>query len=287
MKAPDSNRRNLIHTAIGIVIVLSTITMLSIASPPMVMAQTTPMPPDQPPTTSTGPSLPFTSFPGSMSGLPTQMGPAFGNETGKMTFLGAFGVSMVKGVQITGISKDDASRTVTVTLSSNATGNSPGVTVEAFKTNFNLMSLIQESQKAHQEMMMGSMAGGSAQSNASSSMMMAMPGETGGSSGMMFGPDQNMTTAGSEQERASPFNIMSLFENLQSGSNVVQKGWTSPQQVSITLQDNNTSPRLSQPTDSTLIFVSVVPFTGGAQNMTATTTASPTTLPPSNMPGVP
>jgi hypothetical protein len=209
-----------------------------------------------------------------MSGLPTQMGSALGNETGNFTLHSAAGISMVKGVRITRTSENDANRTVTITLSSNASsGNTPAVTVEARRMSFDLMYLLQQYQ-----MMSGLMAKEGVLTNSSSAFM---PGELGNFSGnmMMTSQSQNNTLDG-EREPASLFNITALFQSMENGSSILQQGWTSPQQVSITLESNKTSSGSLSPSaaSSTVLGIAVIPFTGG-QNMTATSSSTTTPSP--------
>jgi hypothetical protein len=265
MKTHNIADRTLLSTIVGAILILSTIAILSVANPHLAMAQTQDQMTNQ---SIANPSMPFSSFPGTVPGLPMQTSPAtINNMTEKLTLNGAFGISMVKGVRITGITENDLNNTVTVTLSSNATGNSPAVTIQAMRMNFNLATLIQQAMRF--EMMKNAMAEERGQTNASSTMM---PREEKGSSGMMENSSQNMML-GAERGSSSPFNMLSsMFKNMERGSNVLQQGWTTPQQVSIMLENNNTSLQQSRG-DSTIVAITVVPFTGG-QNMTATTTTT-------------
>lgn len=207
-------------------------------------------------------------------------------ESGRLSILGALGVSLVENVKVTAIALNENATEVTVTLSNkgNATAPSiispnvsnetnstagttattPGVTVAAFKTKLDLTSLLQ----AH--MMMGKSQSEMPPMTDSQGSMMTM--QNHGQMGTMSGSGMPM------------FDIMSLIEKLEIGSNIENKGWTSPAEITVPVingsAENDTSnitTTTSGTPDTDVIVVVVIPYTGenGAIDQNSTNLSQP------------
>ena len=206
-------------------------------------------------------------------GNQTGLASGFDGGTHGMSFLGAFGVSMVEGVRVTGVvveSENEVSATIT-----SENGTTQAVTVVAFSGTMDMMSAMM--------MQPGSMAmmdeGGFGDSS-STAMMGNFSGSDDGledlfadDDGMSF--NFNDTTLGSTGDLHGDDGLgfgstaphMDFFENVKMGSSVVEEGWISPQQVAVTLVDNATDSTMPTETesDTTFVFVMVFPYTEEAE----------------------
>jgi hypothetical protein len=209
-------------------------------------------------------------------------------ESRRLSILGALGVSLVDNVKVIAIALNENATEVTVTLSntdnatapsaispnvSNETNSSttettattPGVTVAAFKTKLDLMSLLQ----AH--MMMGKSKSEMPPMTDSQGNMMTM--QNHGQMGTMSGSGMPM------------FDIMSFIEKLEIGSNIKNEGWTSPAEITIPVingsAENGTSSIMTTATsgtsDTDVVVVVVIPYTGetGAMSQNSTNLSQP------------
>jgi hypothetical protein len=153
--------------------------------------------------------------------LPTSPG---SNNTG-MTFLGAFGMSMVEGARVKGIVLNDDDKVSVTIANTNNTRESPAVTVVAFSGTMDMMSML-----------------------ASPGSLESLMNESS------FG--NNSLSSGNSM---SP---LDLFENMKTGSSMLPQGWDSPQNITVKLVDNGTG--ATSPTkesDTTFVFVMIFPFT--------------------------
>ncbi len=186
-----------------------------------------------------------------------------GNHT-NMTFLSATGMSMVKGVRVTGIVLDD-NNTVSVTLANtNKTGESAAVKVMAASGTMNIMSALSRS--------FASMTNESSFGNSSVS---SMP-DNASHNGIMIGSNNSSASNnafGNSSTFGSSISPFSFFENLKNGTSTVPQGWNSPANVTIRLVGNNTSTMTpNEESDMTFVFVTVLPLTQGATGATRVTT---------------
>jgi hypothetical protein len=172
----------------------------------------------------------------------------------RLSIFGAFGVSLVDGVKVSGITSENNQLSVTVSTgnqnqssigllgnASNAAGNMssvPAITVVAFKGSLDSIAMIQKH-----------MAAGNFNADADHKGMMSSFGHDQASSGMqgMHGSD-----------------FMSFMQKMQIGSNVVKAGWTSPQNVTVNLVGGDMDGMSMRGSGSGMdvIFVAIVPFTG-------------------------
>lgn len=192
----------------------------------------------------------------------------------RLSILGALGISLIEDVKVTSISLNEDATAITVTLSRadnmttgallNATNEidttiatSPAVTVAAFRTQLDLVNLIQAHMgKGHE---------------------MPMYSNHGFGQGNMMMQDQNpggMTERDGRGEM-SMFDLMSFIEHLEIGSNIEEEGWTSPIEVTIPIisgeegmgatSDNTATAGPSGNSDTEVVVVVVIPYTGGAE----------------------
>lgn len=199
---------------------------------------------------------------GYMLGLGDAM-TASSNHTG-MTFLTATGMSMVKGVRVTGIILND-NDTVSVTLTNtNKTGEPAAVKVMAASGTMNIMSALS-----------GSFASMTNESSFGNSSISSMPNNTN-HSGIMIGSSNSSAsnnTFGNSSALGSSINPFSFFENLKNGSSTVPQSWNSPANVTIRLVGNNTAAMTpNEGSDMTFVFVTVLPSTEGATGAARATT---------------
>jgi hypothetical protein len=258
-------KSGILQATIGILMVVPMLTALSVANIGVASAQ------------ELGDDS-FDGFDNGTSGNQTGLASSdFGNSsTHGMSFLGAFGVSMVDGVRVTGVvldSEDEVSATIT-----SENGTTQAVTVVAFSGTMDMMSAMM--------MQSGSMALMDESGFGNSSSSTAMTGNFSGSSdddsledlftdddSLSFNLEGNDTALGSTGDLygddglafGSPSPFMDFFENVKMGSSIVEEGWSSPQQVTVTLVDNSTDgtvpPTETEESDTTFVFVMVFPYT--------------------------
>ena len=174
------------------------------------------------------------------------------DEGRRLTLLGALGVSLVRGVQVTGTVLDNQHNQVTVTMTSsstNATGTNtnataPAVTAVAIRGQLDVINILQHRMMAmHGAGMM--MEGSSAAAVPQGTMTDSLGGvHSTNSSG------------------ASMFDVKSFIDKLQIGSAIVLQGWTSPQQITVPIVagvSNTTS--MSAAGDTEIVLVLIVPYT--------------------------
>lgn len=217
---------------------------------------------------------------GTTSGLGIQQSQEGGS---RLTLLGAVGVSLVKGVQVTGAMLDKQSNQVTVTLmsspSANATTNTtaPAVTAMAIRTQSDLTGLLQS-------MMTGMQSNQMAMGTTKAMQQGAM----GNTMGTMITPGGSMLSTNATS--TSMLNIKSFIDRLQIGSAITQRGWSSPHQITIPIIDGSNNTNIvggnigmmmgpaassSSVSDTNIVIVLVVPYTGGTQIQGAVTTTVP------------
>ncbi len=193
------------------------------------------------------------------------------NEGRRLSILGALGISLVEGVKVTGIVLNDEDTnkvTVTVARTHDNTGTTPSVTVAAFKTQLDLISLLE---KHHMMMEKGQMEiaphmGTNEEATPYGTMAMTTP------------ESDSMT------HEKGMHDIKSFIESLEIGSNIEKKGWNSPAEITVPVIDdgsandtviNGTSSAAVSDTD--IVLVLVIPFTGENGNNDNNTTTGSTT----------
>jgi hypothetical protein len=170
------------------------------------------------------------------------------NNTG-MTFLGAFGMSMVEGARVTGIVMNDDDKVSVTIANTNNTGESPAVTVVAFSGTMDMMSML-ASPGSLESLMNESSFGNSSISAANNTSY----------NGTMIGSASN--NGNNSLSSGNSMSPLGLFENMKTGSSMLPQGWDSPQNITVKLVDNGTG--ATSPTkesDTTFVFVMIFPFT--------------------------
>lgn len=189
----------------------------------------------------------------------------------RLTLLGAIGVSLVKDVKVTGAVLNDQSNRVTVTISSTSSDNStastttPAVTAVAIKTQLDLTGLLGHS------MMMG-MQSNQMTSGTSGAMAQGAMGSMMGTMGTSGGSMLNSNASGMQM-----IDIKSFINNLQIGSAVAQKDWSSPHPITIPIVEGSNSTSMMSSSsammasttpstnDTDIVIVLIVPYTGSTQ----------------------
>lgn len=178
------------------------------------------------------------------------------NETRRLSIMGALGISLIEDVKVTAVAlnEDGTEVTITVSRADNATTAfdtdnqtdtaTPGITVAAFRTQLDLVGLLQ----AH---MMGSDPG------------MPMYSDPGAMQDYMMQNQSHMASKGMPM-----FDIVSFIESLEIGSNIEEEGWTSPAELVVPVisgeGENGTGIMTGQTdnSDTEVVVVLVIPYTG-------------------------
>lgn len=238
-------------------------------------------------------ALPLASSPASAQISPQLNDDSFGfddtltaadtnNVTG-MSFLIISGMNMVEGAKVTGAvmnSEDEISVTLT---NENETGESDAVTVVAFTGTMDIMSMLSSGQIAS-FMDDNSSSFGNNNSIATTDDNNSGPGsnarDDGGGELDDSGRDspsdfddiftEDFASTGNDTAFAHSMNPMDLFENMKTGSAVVQQGWESPEIVNVTLIGNATDTTPTAESDTTFVFVMIVPYTTETEEQTTT-----------------
>lgn len=166
------------------------------------------------------------------------------NSTG-MTFLGAFGMSMVEGTRVKGIVLNDDDKVSVTIANTNDTGESPAVTVVAFSGTMDMMSML--ASPGSLESFMNESSFGNSSTSATNNTSY---------NGTMIGSASNNGNSLSSGNSMSP---LGLFENIKTGSSMLPQGWDSPQNITVKLVDNGTG--TTKESDTTFVFVMIFPFT--------------------------
>lgn len=176
--------------------------------------------------------------------LPTSPG---SNSTG-MTFLGAFGMSMVEGARVKGIVLNDDDKVSVTIANTNNTGESPAVTVVAFSGTMDMMSML-ASPGSLESLMNESSFGNSSISTTNNTSY----------NGTMIGSANNNDSGNDSPSFGNSMSPLGLFENMKTGSSMLPQDWDSPQDITVKLVDNGTG--TTKESDTTFVFVMIFPFT--------------------------
>lgn len=219
-------------------------------------------------------ALPLASAPAASAQIAPQPDDSFdfddamtthGNTTG-MSFLAIFGASMVEGAEVTGAVMNSENEVSVTIASENGTGGSDAVTVVAFASTMDMMSMF--SPGPHASLMNGSIFGDSSiggtddDDNSGPGSNRDDDGELDDSGFDSPSDFDDLLTEDFGDDGAafgSSASTMGLFENIKTGSSVVQQGWNSPQSVTVTLVGNATMP--AEESDTTFVFVTILPYT--------------------------
>lgn len=182
------------------------------------------------------------------------------DEPKRLSVLGALGISLIEQVKVTAIALNEDGTEVTVTLNQTDTASTttPAVTAVAFRTQLDLVSLLQAHMGRTHEMPMH-------------------PSQGFGQDDMMMPyQDQMRMPRGSSSGDMPMFDVISFIEKLQIGSNIAEEGWTSPIELTIpvisgdgedgvnTVLGNTSDIGTASNPDTEVVIVVAIPYTGGA-----------------------